>query len=216
MQIQPKRPPAMSGLKAEVTLLKRQRILDIATRLFCERGYHGCSMDHIADELGATKQVIYYQFTDKADVLASICRAGAELSLSAIADAIARSGSVSERMTWFCERLTGIVIDCGDFLSVYMREIGNLREADRLDIMRTRGQIDRHVALLIAEGVAAGEFEVADPLIAARAITGMISFMPQWLRPPERSEYLALVQIMTDIAMRTLAPLSKSRPKTGL
>jgi TetR/AcrR family transcriptional regulator, cholesterol catabolism regulator len=163
-------------------------------------------MDHIAEELGATKQVIYYQFADKADVLASICRTGAELSLSAITDAIARAGSVSERMQWFCERLTTIVIDCGDYLAVYTGEIGNLREKDRAGIMRIRGQIDRHVAHLIAEGVAAKEFDVADPLIAARAITGMISFMPQWLRPPAQSEYPTLVRIMTDIAMRTLVP----------
>jgi TetR/AcrR family transcriptional regulator, cholesterol catabolism regulator len=205
MPIQPKRQGAAGTLKAEVASLKRQRILDVATRLFSERGYHGCSMDHIADELGASKQVIYYLFADKADVLASICRAGAELSLSAISDALARSGSTRDRMIWFCERLTTIVIDCGDFLSVYTREIGNLREIDRAEIMRTRGQIDRSVARLISEGVAAGEFDVADPLIAARAITGMISFMPQWLRPPARGDYPGLVQTMTDIAMRTLA-----------
>lgn len=201
-----KRSAAAGGLRAEVASLKRQKILEIATRLFSERGYHGCSMDHIAEELGATKQVIYYQFADKADVLAAICRTGAELSLSAVTEALARPGRAGERMAWFCERLTEIVIRYGDFLAVYIREIGNLRDADRDEIMRIRGRIDRQVARLITSGAESGEFSVADPLIAARAITGMISFMPQWLRAETLGDHQPLVRIMTDIAMRTLAP----------
>jgi AcrR family transcriptional regulator len=201
-----KRSAAAGGLRAEVASLKRQKILEVATRLFSARGYHGCSMDHIAEELGASKQVIYYQFADKADVLAAICRAGAELSLTAATEAIDRPGGAGDRMRWFCERLTEIVIKYGDFLAVYTREIGNLRDADRDAILRLRGQIDRQVARLVAAGAASGEFVVADPLIAVRAITGMISFMPQWLRGQTPSEPTALVRIMSDIAMRTLAP----------
>jgi TetR/AcrR family transcriptional regulator, cholesterol catabolism regulator len=212
MQNRSKTPATASKLRAEVASLRRQRILDVATRLFSERGYHGCSMDLIAEELGATKQVVYYQFADKADVLASICRTGAELSLSAITDAISTAGSARERMIRFCERLTTIVVDYGDFLAVYIREIGNLRETDRVEIMRIRGKVDRYVARLISEGVDAGEFSVADPLIAAHAITGMISFMPQWLRQSARNEHPGLVQIMSDIAMRTLQPPPISGP----
>jgi TetR/AcrR family transcriptional regulator, cholesterol catabolism regulator len=212
MQNRPKNSAAPGGLRAEIASLRRQRILDVATRLFSERGYHGCSMDQIAEELGATKQVVYYQFADKADVLASICRTGAELSLSAITDTISTPGSARERMVMFCEKLTAIVIDYGDFLSVYIREVSNLHETDRIEVMRIRGKIDRYVARLIAEGVEAGEFSVADPLIAAHAITGMISFIPQWLRQSARNEHPGLVQIMSDIAMRTLAPRPVPKP----
>jgi AcrR family transcriptional regulator len=197
---------AAGGLRADVASLKRQKILEVATRLFSARGYHGCSMDHIAEELGTSKQVIYYQFADKADVLAAICRTGAEFSLSAATEAVDRPGGAGDRMRWFCERLTEIVIRYGDFLAVYTREIGNLHAADREAILRLRGQIDRQVARLVAAGAEAGEFAVADPLIAARAITGMISFMPHWLRPEAQSDPAALVRIMSDIAMRTLVP----------
>lgn len=50
----------------------RQRILDIATDLFRDRGYAGTSIRDIAEELGMTKAALYYHFTCKDDVLTAL------------------------------------------------------------------------------------------------------------------------------------------------
>lgn len=47
----------------------RQRILDIASELFRERGYAGTSVRDIAERLGMTKAALYYHFACKDDVL---------------------------------------------------------------------------------------------------------------------------------------------------
>jgi len=47
----------------------RQRILDIATELFRDRGYAGTSIRDIAEGLGMTKAALYYHFACKDDVL---------------------------------------------------------------------------------------------------------------------------------------------------
>jgi TetR/AcrR family transcriptional regulator, regulator of cefoperazone and chloramphenicol sensitivity len=47
----------------------RQRILDIATELFRDRGYAGTSIRDIAEGLGMTKAALYYHFSCKDDVL---------------------------------------------------------------------------------------------------------------------------------------------------
>ena len=46
----------------EVATLKRERILDEAAKLIAERGYHGTTIDAIAEKFGATKPFIYYHF----------------------------------------------------------------------------------------------------------------------------------------------------------
>lgn len=50
----------------------RQRILDIATALFRDRGYAGTSIRDIAEGLGMTKAALYYHFACKDDVLSAL------------------------------------------------------------------------------------------------------------------------------------------------
>ncbi|MGP8123452.1 MAG: TetR/AcrR family transcriptional regulator [Xanthobacteraceae bacterium] len=202
------------GVKAELVALKKERILEAATRLFLRNGYHGSTMDQIAAAIGVTKPFIYYQFRDKGEILAAISGYGADLSLSAIEDAERQAGTVAARMRWFCRRLTVSVIDHGHFLAVYHRETSNLNDADRKRITRRRLEIDDRVSRLVRLGVEAGEFEVADPAIAASAITMMISYCFQWSRKDPRPTRDEFVEIVADIAMRTLLPAG-SRPGRG-
>jgi len=46
----------------------RARLLDVARRVFRERGYQGATLEGIAEEAGFTKGVIYSQFESKADL----------------------------------------------------------------------------------------------------------------------------------------------------
>src|SRR5690606_2591801 len=45
--------------------LKRRAILRVASRLFNEKGFHGTSLDEIADVLGVTKTALYYYVRSK-------------------------------------------------------------------------------------------------------------------------------------------------------
>jgi len=47
----------------------RERILDIALRLFADKGYDATSMREIAEHLGITKAALYYHFDSKADIV---------------------------------------------------------------------------------------------------------------------------------------------------
>ncbi len=51
--------------QGEVT---RRRLLDAARRVFLRRGFHGTSLDLIADEAGFTKGAVYSRFKSKADL----------------------------------------------------------------------------------------------------------------------------------------------------
>lgn len=201
-----------SGMKAEVAAIKRERILETATQLFLRHGYHGCTMDAIAQAIGVTKPFIYYQFRDKSEILAAICSHGAELSLSALDQAEALHDTATERMRWFCFRLAQVVVDRGHYLAVYLRETASLSEADRKTILKMRVEIDERITRLVTLGVESGEFEVADAAVAARAITVMISNSFQWHRKDRSDATDAFSTILSDIAMRTLLPSPKGAP----
>lgn len=48
---------------------RRDEILEIAVRLFAERGYHGVSMDHIGSAAGVTGPALYHHFPGKESML---------------------------------------------------------------------------------------------------------------------------------------------------
>ena len=48
-----------------------------AVAQFFDKGYEATSLESIAESLGVTKQFIYSRFRSKAELLVSICHAGA-------------------------------------------------------------------------------------------------------------------------------------------
>ncbi|MFJ4843578.1 TetR/AcrR family transcriptional regulator [Streptomyces sp. NPDC088746] len=50
----------------------RQRIQDVALKLFAEQGYEKTSLREIAEQLQVTKAALYYHFKTKEDILVSI------------------------------------------------------------------------------------------------------------------------------------------------
>jgi AcrR family transcriptional regulator len=50
---------------------RRDEILEIAVRLFAERGYHGVSMDDIGSAAGVTGPALYHHFAGKESMLAA-------------------------------------------------------------------------------------------------------------------------------------------------
>jgi AcrR family transcriptional regulator len=54
--------------RAESAALTRSRLLDAAERVFFARGFHGASLEAVAEEAGLTKGAVYSQFESKADL----------------------------------------------------------------------------------------------------------------------------------------------------
>jgi AcrR family transcriptional regulator len=51
---------------------RREQILDIALEVFGSRGYHGASMNEIAEAAGVTKPVLYQHFDSKNELFAAL------------------------------------------------------------------------------------------------------------------------------------------------
>jgi AcrR family transcriptional regulator len=54
--------------RAESAALTRRRLLEAAQQVFFERGFHGASLEAVAEEAGLTKGAVYSQFASKADL----------------------------------------------------------------------------------------------------------------------------------------------------
>ena len=188
-------------MREELQAYKRERILQEAMKLIYERGFTGTTLDDIAAELGVTKPFIYTHFRSKVDLLAALCTPTIELSLDAVSRAAKLSGTPTERLRRAVVDFTRVVLSRQANIAIYFREEKNLSPEALAEINALRKKFDRVLSKLLAEGVAAGEFEVTDVNLAALGIGGMISWAYTWHRPGGR---LALDELCERMAELTL------------
>ena len=62
----------------------RDRLIDIATRLFSERGFYGVSIAEIADEAEITKQSLLYHFGSKGNLYEAVIRTISQRTMSTL------------------------------------------------------------------------------------------------------------------------------------
>jgi TetR/AcrR family transcriptional regulator len=83
---------------AEQAKPRKEEILDVATRLFAERGYEGTSMNDVAERVGMRKASLFYHFATK-DALYEAVLDRLVASLQAALEAIyVSSGTFEDRL----------------------------------------------------------------------------------------------------------------------
>jgi AcrR family transcriptional regulator len=197
------------AMREEILAYKRERILEEAVKLFYERGFTGTTLDDIAAELGVTKPFIYTHFRSKTELLAALCKPTIELSLQAVERAAKASGSPTARLHRAIAGFTQVVLSRQANIAIYFREEKNLGRDALAEINALRKKFDRVLSNLLHEGVAAGEFDVADVNLAALAIGGMISWAYTWHRPEGRLALEEMCQRMADLALQMVGARSK-------
>ncbi|HRE00314.1 MAG TPA: TetR/AcrR family transcriptional regulator [Ilumatobacteraceae bacterium] len=68
---------------------RREQLLDVALNVFARQGYHGASMNDIAEAAGVTKPVVYQHFDSKRELYLALLEAVGERLITAIAKATA-------------------------------------------------------------------------------------------------------------------------------
>lgn len=189
-------------MREEILAYKRERILEEAVKLFYERGFNGTTLDDIAAELGVTKPFIYTHFRSKVELLAALCRPTIELSLAAVQSAAEGAGTPTERLHRGIIDFTHVILSKQANIAIFFREEKNLTKEALDDINALRKQFDRLLSQLLREGVAAGEFHLADIDLTSLAIGGMISWAYAWHRPGGRLALADLCERMADLTLQ--------------
>ena len=200
------------SLRDKVLTLKRDRILQVAAKLFFERGYLQTSVDAIAERLGATKPFVYYHFKSKSDILVEICERSTRSALAAAESAMSARGSAWLRLEQFLREFTNVALQEHQLVAIYFREEISLpaEAAERINQMRK--SIDRRLSALLSEGIASGEFQIEDPRIGALVIAGMSSYAFAWYRERGRLEQLEVADRIVRMALKLVSPTPQQHP----
>ncbi len=201
------------GIRDEVTALKRERTISVAAELFYDRGYENTSLDAIAERMNVTKPFIYAHFTSKAELLAEICARGIGSALAALDQVLAAvPGPPAARLAEVGRRFVTAVLQSQRHIAIFSREEKNLDAADFHRISAMRRTFDHKLVALLDEGVASGDFRLADTRMAALAIGGMVSWAYVWYRPDGRLTLEQTSEALTDLILNLVGAI---RPAPG-
>jgi TetR/AcrR family transcriptional regulator, mexJK operon transcriptional repressor len=73
----------------EEAVRRDARLLDVATKLFMERGFDGTSIDAVAIAAGMSKPTVYARYRDKRDLFTAVLRATIQRRLALLSAAAA-------------------------------------------------------------------------------------------------------------------------------
>lgn len=100
---------------------RRQQLLDVAARLFRERGFHVTSMRDIAHEVGMLSGSIYYHFSSKEELLLAVYEEGLRHIAEQVDAAVAGRNTPWERLEAGCTAHLEALLELSDYTQVMIR-----------------------------------------------------------------------------------------------
>lgn len=183
---------------------KRERILQVAERLFDAQGYAGTTMEQIVGELGVTKPFVYYYFRNKLEIFETLSWRPAVACFTAMDFAPDDPRPAHEKVIAGIEQLIRATIEHHPSAFFPYREPQVYRPEYRAQQKRLARHFHRQLRAYLEEGRREGRFEFADTRITALAACSLPGFLYTWYRPDGELPPEAVVRELTQLALRVL------------
>lgn len=157
-------------------------LLDVAVRVFNDRGYDGTSMEDLAAALGISKSGIYHH-VDSKEALLGLALDRALTSLFAVLEEpAATTGPARDRLEHVVRRSVEVLDVELAFVTLLLRVRGNT--PTELVALERRREFDRRVSEMVAAAVDQGDLrDDLDPALVTRLLFGTVNSLVEWYRP---------------------------------
>lgn len=183
---------------------KQQEIFSAALHLFQEKGYHGTSMQDLADAMGMQKASLYYYIRSKEELLVRVCERGTGAFTNELREIVASDSNATDKLRCAIECHLVALCEQLDLFTVFLREQKFLGEAQK---EKLRGEGKHHAELLasiLEQGVAAGEFRDVNVTVTTLAILGMCNWLYEWYSPNGALQPREIAGMFTELVLQGL------------
>jgi len=186
------------------TINRKEQIVEIATRLFHEKGYNATSMRHLAEQMGMEAASLYNHITGKDELLQQICFGMAthyNAHLEQVENEAISPVARIEKMVRFHigEMMT-------QFEAVYVtnRDWKHLKEPLLGNFLQQRKTYEKRFAHLVQQAIDAGEIKPVHPHAAVLTILSAVRGIEFWHRNPRNISAEQIEEDMVRILLHGL------------
>jgi AcrR family transcriptional regulator len=176
-----------------------ESLLQVAVKLFNERGYDGTSMEDLSRKLGITKSAIYHHVPSKQELLRLAVDRALNGLFAVAHDTEFIEGRAIDRLEHLVRGSVGVLIEQLPFVTLLLRVRGNTK-VERTALARRR-EFDQIVTELVKQAEMEGDVRPdIDPAVTSRLLFGMVNSLTEWYRPRRGSTGAELADAVCKIA----------------
>ncbi len=184
---------------------REYQLLEAASCLFKEKGYHNTSMQDLADALGVQKGSLYYYIESKEELLRLLLERAASLLGSRIDEIYAADIPAAEKLRRALEHHATTVMNHLNPVSIYLHEYRNLAPQRLEEVLAVRKHYERVLMRILEDGVVAGEFRPINIRMVMFGLLGMLNWTHQWFSPDGEFTSREIAVTLADLALDGLA-----------
>lgn len=163
---------------------RRAEMVRAAARLFSERGYHGTSMQHLADALGLQRGSLYAHIGSKQELLFDVVEEGANRFLERGEKALGMQAMAQVRLRRLLVSHVETAIEHLDAATVFLNEWRYLSPDLAAIVQAKRDRYEGMVRQIIEDGIKEKEFRGdVNVRFAARLVLSAGNWTYAWFRP---------------------------------
>ncbi len=157
------------------------RVREAARALFARHGYAAVSMRQIAAAVGVQAGALYLYTPDKQTLLFDLMKGHMD-DLLAAWEEMPRRAAPPDRLEDFVRFHIRFHLDRPEEVFLAYMELRNLEPANFAVIESLRRAYETVLEAILRDGVASGDFRVADTRLATRALIAMLTGVTTWYR----------------------------------
>jgi AcrR family transcriptional regulator len=162
-------------------------VVEVAVRVFTERGYDGTSMEQLSRASGLSKSSLYHHIESKEQLLRLALDRAVGPMHALLRDPGATSGPAVDRLAYVVRAMVALLARELPAVTLLLRVHGNT--ATERWALDQRRAFDRKVAGLVRDAIAAGDVRAdADARTTARLVFGTVNSLVEWYRPRSAAE----------------------------
>jgi AcrR family transcriptional regulator len=183
---------------------REDQLLETATRLFKEKGYHNTSMQDLADALGMQKGSLYYYIDSKEELLRRLLERATSYLAFQIDEIYAADLPPPEKLRWALENHGVTMMEQLDLVSVYLQEYRNLPPKRLKEALAVRKHYEQVLMHILEDGIDSGDFRPVNVKMIVFGLLGMLNWTHAWFSPEGEFSAQEIAAMLADLALHGL------------
>ncbi|MBP9186922.1 MAG: TetR family transcriptional regulator [Bacteroidia bacterium] len=177
---------------------RRDQLIEVAAKLFKQKGFSSASMRDLAAEMGIEAASLYHHIKSKEEILETICFEMANKFIDAITETNDIYFNAEERLRMAIKNHVFIITQNINRSSVFLHEWRSLTEPKLSEFIILRNQYEKGIRVILNDGINEDLFDNVDEKFAALTILSTVNWINEWYKPDGKMNAEQVAEKLSD------------------